>query len=326
MDNNKVNHNIERFCESLFSTVRIQNHTTVRTEAADHKEKIKQKVFNKISFFEGVQNIPLENRANSKKLKQYKLISYVSAAASVTIICLLTTLFIMFTNNNVHNANITNIEVKTPHGAKSSFTLPDGTLVMLNSNSKLIYPSLFTETNKKIILDGEAYFKVTPQKHSPLIISTKNLNTHVLGTELNIKAYSSEETHQLTLIKGKVFGEVVHADESMERIELQPDQQLLLTSESREFARRNVISKDYALWTQGYIVFRDASLKEIAAQLTREFNQELFITDDCAALNDKYVATFDTSQHTLEEILNILSYKRGWRYIKDKNKYIITLK
>lgn len=325
MNNHRQNNSVKRFCGSLISSIRLQYYSTVNSEAEERKDKIKNNIFDRIGQSEEQSSTPL-HRINHKRNDNNRLLPYIAIAASIAVICTLIGSLMYYKFNTISTATIANIEIVTPKGARSTFTLPDGSHVVLNSNSKLTYPSLFTKGNKIIKLDGEAYFNVEQQRDTPLVISTKNLNTYVLGTELNISAYSEEEQHQLTLITGKVVGEVVHTDKQSEKIELNPNQQLSISSNSQEIARTNVNAKDYALWTQDYIVLRNASLTEIAAKLTRQFNCEILISPNCLNLNDKYVATFDINRHNLDEILNILSYKRDWQYIKDKNKYRIILK
>ena len=90
-----------------------------------------------------------------------------------------------------------------PRGENFKITLSDGSEVWLNANSKFSYPVAFNASERIVMLEGEAYFKVAPNKAVPFIVMSPNITTRVLGTEFNIKDYASEESH-VVLISGSV--------------------------------------------------------------------------------------------------------------------------
>lgn len=318
MSNN--NNKWEELSKHLLNLIQVQQHIGITVEAEKNKEIIKGKILNKIRADE-----------NSKK-SFYKIPkkiicinSYHVLVATFTLLVMLIGCFYLFDPYYLDKDKISQVCVKAPNGASSSLYLPDGTQVILNSNSTLIYPSIFTEKNKKIKLKGEAFFEVTPKKNNPLIIETDKLNTHVLGTKLNIKAYPEENEVQLTLLEGKVVAEIKENNSKNEKIELKPNQQLALNINDYNFIKRTVVGHDYSAWTQGKLVFRNAPLNEIIMTLNRRFNVKIESQPSTLSLNSKYIATFDQTQ-SLDEILNILSYQQKWRYVKDKGVYRITLK
>lgn len=80
-------------------------------------------------------------------------------------------------------------------GKVGKVVLPDGTEAYLYASSKLTYPSVFVGNTRDVVLEGEAYFKVTHDASHPFIIHTANAMTRVLGTELDVRAFHGEPLH-----------------------------------------------------------------------------------------------------------------------------------
>ncbi|PMV74965.1 FecR family protein, partial [Pseudomonas sp. GW101-1A09] len=82
-------------------------------------------------------------------------------------------------------------------------TLPDGTKVWLNAATTLKYPSRFTSNERKVEIDGEAYFEVTKNEQQPfkVVLSDSSVVT-VLGTHFNVMSYNNELEKQVTLLEG----------------------------------------------------------------------------------------------------------------------------
>jgi transmembrane sensor len=84
-------------------------------------------------------------------------------------------------------------------------TLPDGTLITLNSGSKLNYPEKFKGSKREVSLEGEAYFDVTPDKEKPFIIHSGDANIRVLGTSFNVNAYENKDEVEVFVKEGRVL-------------------------------------------------------------------------------------------------------------------------
>jgi len=88
-------------------------------------------------------------------------------------------------------------------GQHAQIKLSDGTIVWLNANSKLVYPSIFSK-KRKVNLEGEGYFKVAHDAKHPFIVSTDKLNVQALGTEFDVNAYSDDKLSFVYLTEGSV--------------------------------------------------------------------------------------------------------------------------
>lgn len=81
------------------------------------------------------------------------------------------------------------ILVETGFGETKTIALLDGSEVILNSKSRLIYSEDDWENSRRLELDGEAYFKVA--KGKTFSVSTDNGTVTVLGTEFNVKSFNN---------------------------------------------------------------------------------------------------------------------------------------
>ena len=112
-------------------------------------------------------------------------------------------------------------KLSTPRGMDFKVILPDGSEVWLNAESTIEFPSAFTEKERRVVLHGEAFFKVAHDERAPFYVETDRLKVRVLGTEFNFRNYRDEEAH-VSLVKGSVEVMQPGTDEAAAR--LQPGQ------------------------------------------------------------------------------------------------------
>jgi len=118
---------------------------------------------------------------------------------------LVTILFGVFWRSGGRNAREAAMQVvSTPKRSHSRLRFPDGTLVVLNEDSRVSYNEDFGRARREIILEGEAYFDVAPNAAVPLVIHAGNVDIKVLGTSFNVKAYPSDKRIETSLISGAV--------------------------------------------------------------------------------------------------------------------------
>lgn len=115
--------------------------------------------------------------------------------------------------------------VCTARGERASVTLPDGTAVSLNSESRLAYfPKPITK-ERKISFDGEGYFQIDKNKEVPFIIDAQGLQVKVLGTTFNLLVRKDHKTAELALEEGSVW---LGATQSHKNVILHPKQKAIL--------------------------------------------------------------------------------------------------
>lgn len=133
-------------------------------------------------------------------------------------------LFYFVGKSHVTNPKQSFSELVVPLGSRANFSLPDGTTVTLNAQSRLKYDNRFGISDRVVQLEGEGYFKVAKDASKPFIVKTSYLNVRALGTEFNVKAYPDDKTIETTLVEGLVNIESISDKKNTEVHVLKPNQ------------------------------------------------------------------------------------------------------
>lgn len=168
--------------------------------------------------------------------------------------------------------------VSTPRGGQYQVQLPDGSRVWLNAASSLRFPTAFTGKERRVELNGEAYFQVVKDGSMPFKVSVVSqtsgregkepMQVEVLGTELNIEAYTDEDEWKATLINGSV--KVISGKHEAV---LKPGQQVRMTSSLNVLFDANV--EEATAWKNGLFQFQDASIESIMRQVGRWYDVDI---------------------------------------------------
>ncbi len=197
-----------------------------------------------------------------------------------------------------------NNTITIPPGKSYNITLADGTKVFMYAGSRLSYPVAFSGKERRVYLEGEAYFKVTKDKQHPFVISTDKAEAKVLGTELNVSCYKGEPCH-VALLTGSVL---VSNKQATRSIKLVPGQGVTV-NETAPLALCSENMETYNYWMSGYIYFDDAPLAEIAKALGRWYNVNVVFDNE--ALRTMKVRYFCQRSEPLERAIELLnSYSR----------------
>jgi sigma factor regulatory protein, fecR/pupR family len=166
-------------------------------------------------------------------------------------------------------------ELIVPVGGEYRLVLADGSVVYMNSASRLKYPVRFTGGERLVELEGEAYFEVTKNEAHPFVVRTKRLDVTVLGTGFNVMAYRKDARTEVTLVNGKV-------DVTSGKISevLTPNRQFVMNNESGEYEVRTVDAKAYAAWKEGTLNFDAMPLDELGDKLGRWYGVSFFFSSE----------------------------------------------
>ena len=167
-----------------------------------------------------------------------------------------------------------NNELIIPKGGEYQVVLADGTKVWLNSASRLIYPQSFMGKERRVVLSGEAFFDVAHDAERPFIVETSRMNVKVLGTRFNVNDYDDNEEVSTTLVNGSV--EIVSGDQQVFR--LVPGEQAY--GKENELEKREVNVRLYTSWIDGKFLFNNTELEEIAKQISRWYDVEIFFSSE----------------------------------------------
>lgn len=164
--------------------------------------------------------------------------------------------------------------LKVPRGGEYTLVLSDGSKVFLNAESSLKYPVRFIGGQRRVKLEGEAYFEVKPDAAKPFIVGINELQVKVLGTSFGVRAYAEEKDVLTTLVSGKVNVATGGGDYILD-----PSQQAVYDRHSGKVGVAVVDTELFVGWKDGRLVFDNCPLEHILKELGRWYSFEVFYTN-----------------------------------------------
>ena len=187
--------------------------------------------------------------------------------------------------------------VSTPAATTTLVTLSDGTKVMLNANSTLEYPASFDDAEvREVRLKGEAHFEVTKNPHRPFVVKAGEMQTQVLGTIFDVKAYR-KDAPKVTLMQGKV--KVSNADTE---VEMRPGQTATLQSDKIVVSKASPSASD---WLEGDFDMDQVTLAEAMSDIGAWYNKTVVFQSQ--ANMDKLIHFRFSRRASLQEIITALN-------------------
>ena len=187
--------------------------------------------------------------------------------------------------------------VSTPAATTTLVTLSDGTRVMLNANSTLEYPASFDDAEvREVRLKGEAHFEVTKNPHRPFVVKAGEMQTQVLGTIFDVKAYR-KDAPKVTLMEGKV--KVSNADTE---VEMRPGQTATLQSDKIVVSKASPSASD---WLEGDFDMDQVTLAEAMSDIGAWYNKTVVFQSQ--ANMGKLIHFRFSRRASLQEIITALN-------------------
>lgn len=156
-----------------------------------------------------------------------------------------------------------------PRGSKViSMVLADGSRVWLNSGSSIKYPVAFATDERKVEVNGEAYFEITQNSKQSFKVTRGNMTVQVLGTHFNVNAYDDEEDIKVTLLSGSVKVSSGKASEL-----LKPGQQASVQNERMNV--KNVAVDEVMSWRDGIFLLENTDFATLMRQISRWYNVKI---------------------------------------------------
>ena len=187
--------------------------------------------------------------------------------------------------------------VSTPAATTTLVTLSDGTKVMLNANSTLEYPASFDDAEvREVRLKGEAHFEVTKNPHRPFVVKAGEMQTQVLGTVFDVKAYR-KDAPKVTLMQGKV--KVSNADTE---VEMRPGQTATLQADKIVVSKASSSASD---WLEGDFDMDQVTLAEAMSDIGAWYNKTVVFQSQ--ANMDKLIHFRFSRRASLQEIITALN-------------------
>ncbi len=212
------------------------------------------------------------------------------------------------------------ISIHAAYGERIDFELPDGSTVVLNSNSELTYfPDWDSDYTRRVVLEGEAFFRVKkiPESNVKFVVSTNDLELEVLGTIFNVHArgdrtqvYLEEGSIKLNLPEGKI----------KERY-MEPGEIISYSVKEKKITSQEVADSSVTSWKSGVLTLEEAPMKEVFEHLTDLYGVQ-FEFIDSSILQGK--AEVNVPMGNIDLALSVLGQVMKFEFTKKEEKYLIS--
>jgi transmembrane sensor len=206
----------------------------------------------------------------------------------------------------------------TSVGERRQVVLKDGTTVLLGPTSRLLVPSLRPDNGDRLVLlDGVAYFSVVHDPAHPFTVKVGKFIIQDVGTAFSVDNDDSAGT-RVVVDSGKVS--IGPADDRDRDQFLNARDRATVDSKGVVLVERSAVSDDDLAWTQGRLVFRDAPLILVGAELYRWYGVRLRVADSSLA-NLHLTASF--SGEPVDRVLNVIALSLGARIEREGNVAVL---
>ena len=169
-------------------------------------------------------------------------------------------IYLIFKSKSASVETLKMVKIEATNELKTAI-LPDSTVVTLNLASSIEYPEKFEGNERRVKFEGEAYFKVTPNKAKPFIIETAKSEVRVVGTAFNFRAINNSKTESVIVTEGVVLFSG-KANETKTPISLKIGQKGILDSELKLLKREDNKDLNFMSWKTGIFEFSNVSLND----------------------------------------------------------------
>ncbi|MCG6190053.1 FecR family protein [Maribellus maritimus] len=209
-----------------------------------------------------------------------------------------------------------------PYGKRTQITLSDSSTIWLNSGSKLIYPAGFKGSKREVYLEGEGVFEVSKNEKKPFYVITRDVEIKVLGTVFNISAYDDDNFSSTVLESGSV--ELKYKSNTLlkqSKITMVPGTMAVYFTESKDIVQKEVDTRNYTCWKEGYIILHNESMLEITKRLSRYYNVSIVLENE--SLKAKTFSGRLDLKNSADIVLQIIAETSNFKITSNENEIII---
>ena len=246
----------------------------------------------------GLERLRASLRASRVRTLPRRVLRYAGMAAAVVLVFLGG--YFAATQTLAPEKEVTLLTAK---GHVGEFTLPDGTKVWLNGESRLKYNAEFSGRTRDVALTGEAFFEVRKDTLRPF----RDVMNYAFG--------SSEEV-VLKTGSVKISGEHLRSP-----VTLRPDERFSLDRLSKRACVEKVDARNYSQWFSPRLIFDNTPLKDIIINLERRYNIEISLSSN---ISPEKRLSLVVCHEPLEDLMEVMSSLMSIRYRIDGNRVLIT--
>lgn len=207
--------------------------------------------------------------------------------------------------------------LKTQNNTEYWVTLDDGSRVHLNYSTTLKYPSHFSDEDRTVYLDGEAYFYVAKDSKRPFYVVTPNGRVREYGTSFNVNTHDEIGKTKVVLVEGSISIITSQGNEYMMR----PGELAVAQASSQQVQINKVNVDTYIAWNSGRFVFDNCPLEKLMAKLSLWYGKDIsFDSNEIRHLC--YTGDIDRYS-SLPTVLKALEKVTGFSIENTQNKIIV---
>lgn len=193
-------------------------------------------------------------------------------------------------------------------------SLPDGSTVIINRNSQIVYDDNFGEANRNISLSGEAFFEVKRNETLPFIIAARETRIEVLGTSFNVLAYDSLSDVQVTVKTGKVKFAIPRLKKA---VELHAGEKGTFAVNAEVLSGNENDDINYQAWNTHQLAFTETPLAKVVDDINKAYHTNIIIS---GPVSENCLLTASFNNQSLDAVLNVLQSTLNITYTRVGNR------
>lgn len=205
-------------------------------------------------------------------------------------------------------------------GERKNLTLPDGTEVILNSNSAINITGDFNKQERNVQLTGEAFFHVAKNAAKPFIVHADNISVQAIGTSFKVTAYDFKPANEVKLVEGKVKVSQQQIDRSTATIFLNPGEEFIYNKTTQHNSKENFDTSAEINWRNGNLSFHDADLQQVVSQIEEWYGVQVKLM---LRKNHEIHFNGEFDNKKLSLVLSAFAYVNKLDFEVDGNRVII---
>jgi len=241
-----------------------------------------------------------KNRGLKNNFKHFLPYAAVFAAILGLVFFLATYTGSFFRSQNQANSMAS---VITENGQRSKVILPDSSVVWLNSGSQLSYNSSSFSKNRKVVLNGQAFFQVAKNSQKPFSVESGDLSIRVLGTRFDVEFYPETGKISVALESGKV--QLAHRRIESFNYALSPGELAEFDMAANKISISKPDINKYTSWKDGVLLFKNDPMGRVFEKLEKWYNIEIVVED---AEVYKSIFTGTIRNENYEQIFRLIEY------------------
>ncbi|WP_136466445.1 FecR family protein [Flagellimonas onchidii] len=235
---------------------------------------------------------------------------------------------------NISEENVSDImemnQLIVPYGKHSRITLSDGSIVHVNSGSRLVFPKRFIGDSREVYLDGEAFFEVESNTDKPFVVQVlkdSEFSITAVGTKFNVNSYNNNDEVTTVLTEGEVH----LTNQPKNRFFGKKKSTIMKPGELAEWSvssktiqnKMEVDTEIYTSWIRGLLIFKGETLQDVVKRVEHYYNIEIDLGEN---IDQQFRLTGKLDLNdSIEETMENLAVSASAKYEKKGiDEYLIT--